>query len=252
MALDYALKTFALADADNVHESFRLKHFNQHAVAGFDSAITVGFNRNFADKFHRRNIVLRQMSAHGLRETRFLHKFHQADLGRVVTISRLRLVLSDHAWTRLQHGGRTHFAFRIEKLRHSDFFPQNSCYLCHFSFPVWRGRPRPRRTCGALLRRTAEGGCPHMVYLCSFPKALISTSTPAGRSSFISASTVCGVGSRMSSKRLCVRISNCSRDFLSTSGERSTVYLFFIVGNGIGPAICAPVRLAVATISVVD
>src|SRR6266699_1196366 len=50
--------------------------------------------------------------------------------------------------------------------------------------------------------RTAEGGCPHMVYLCSFPKALISTSTPAGRSSFISASTVCGVGSRMSSKRL--------------------------------------------------
>src|SRR5437588_3652358 len=89
-------------------------------------------------------------------------------------------------------------------------------------------------------------------YLCSLPNALISTSTPAGRSSFIKASTVCGVGSRMSSKRLCVRISNCSRDFLSTCGERSTVYLFFIVGKGIGPAICAPVRFAVATISVVD
>src|SRR5205814_8435590 len=128
-------------------------------------------------------------------------------------------MLRDHAWPRLQHRRRTHFALRIEKLRHPDFFPQNSCYLCHFSFPVWRGRPRPRRTCGALLRRTAEGGCPHMVYLCSFPKALISTSTPAGRSSFISAFTVCGVRSRMSNKRLCVRRANCSPDLLSRLGE---------------------------------
>src|SRR5882724_1493958 len=89
-------------------------------------------------------------------------------------------------------------------------------------------------------------------YLCSFPNALISTSTPAGRSSFISASTVFCVGSKMSIRRLCVRISNASRDFLSTWGERNTQYLFFTVGNGIGPAICAPVRLAVSTISPVD
>ena len=46
--------------------------------------------------------------------------------------------------------------------------------------------------------------------------SLISTSTPAARSSFISASTVCGVGSTMSKSRLWVRISNCSRLFLST------------------------------------
>ena len=89
-------------------------------------------------------------------------------------------------------------------------------------------------------------------YLCSLPKALISTSTPAGKSSFIKASTVCCVGSRMSSRRFCVRILNCYRDFLSTCGERSTQYLFFIVGRGIGPAICAPVRFAVSTISPVD
>src|SRR5215813_1224431 len=89
-------------------------------------------------------------------------------------------------------------------------------------------------------------------YLCSLPNALISTSTPAGRSSFISASTVCGVGSRMSSSRLCVRISNCSRDFLSTCGDRRTVNLLMIVGSGIGPATRAPVRFAVSTISVAD
>src|SRR5262249_35173498 len=81
---------------------------------------------------------------------------------------------------------------------------------------------------------------------------LISTSTPAERSSFISASSVCCVGSRMSSSRLCVRISNCSRDFLSTCGERSTQYLLIFVGNGIGPATLAPVRLAVSTISPAD
>src|SRR4029079_6714854 len=51
---------------------------------------------------------------------------------------------------------------------------------------------------------------------------------------------------------LCVRISNCSRDFLSTWGERSTQYLLIFVGNGIGPATLAPVRLAVSTISPAD
>jgi len=68
----------------------------------------------------------------------------------------------------------------------------------------------------------------------------------------MSASTVCEVGSRMSSSLLCVRISNCSRDFLSTWGDRLTVNLLMIVGRGIGPATRAPVRLAVATISLVD
>ena len=78
---------------------------------------------------------------------------------------------------------------------------------------------------------------------------LISTSTPAERSNFISASSVCCVGSKMSSKRLCVRISNCSRDFLSMWTERSTQYLLIFVGSGIGPATLAPVRFAVSTIS---
>ena len=81
---------------------------------------------------------------------------------------------------------------------------------------------------------------------------LISTSTPADRSSFISASSVCCVGSRMSSRRLWVRISNCSRDFLSTCGERSTVNLLILVGSGMGPATLAPVRFAVSTISPAD
>src|SRR5471030_2899829 len=56
----------------------------------------------------------------------------------------------------------------------------------------------------------------------------------------------------MSSRRLCVRISNCSRLFLSTWAERLTVKRSMPVGSGMGPLTCAPVRLAVLTISRVE
>src|SRR5690606_29717921 len=79
------------------------------------------------------------------------------------------------------------------------------------------------------------------------PNSLMDTSTPAARSSFMSASTVCGVGSTISRRRLWVRISNCSRDFLSICGPRRTVYLSMCVGSGMGPRTFAPVRFAVFT-----
>ena len=60
-----------------------------------------------------------------------------------------------------------------------------------------------------------------------------------------------GVGSTISSRRRCVRISNCSRLFLSTCGERFTVKRSMCVGSGIGPRTRAPVRFAVLTISFV-
>src|SRR5713226_5223987 len=66
--------------------------------------------------------------------------------------------------------------------------------------------------------------------------SLISMLTPAGRLSRIRASTVLDVGSRMSISRLCVRISNCSRESLSMNGERKTVYFSICVGRGTGPA----------------
>src|SRR5688572_12527533 len=94
--------------------------------------------------------------------------------------------------------------------------------------------------------------CDHSGTHCLIPYSLISTSTPAARSSFISASTVCGVGSTISSSRLCVRISNCSRLFLSTCGERLTVNFSMRVGSGTGPRTLAPVRFAVDTISRVE
>src|ERR1700731_300391 len=56
----------------------------------------------------------------------------------------------------------------------------------------------------------------------------------------------------MSRRRLWVRISNCSRLFLSTCGERLTVNFSMRVGSGMGPRTWAPVRFAVFTISRVD
>src|SRR6188508_1086463 len=81
---------------------------------------------------------------------------------------------------------------------------------------------------------------------------LISMSTPAASDSRISASTVFVDGSMMSMRRLCVRISNCSRPSLCTNGPRMTVYFSIRVGSGTGPATSAPVRCAVSTICSAD
>jgi len=69
---------------------------------------------------------------------------------------------------------------------------------------------------------------------------------------FISASTVCCVGSKISRSRLWVLISNCSLDFLSICGDLRTQYLLIRVGNGIGPTTFAPVLTVVSTISAAD
>src|SRR5690606_7562692 len=87
-------------------------------------------------------------------------------------------------------------------------------------------------------------GCPQA--------SLIWTSTPAASSSFISASTVLSLGSTISSTRLCVRVSYWSRASLSTCGDVRMVKRSILVGSGIGPRTCAPVRLAVSTISLAE
>lgn len=106
--------------------------------------------------------------------------------------------------------------------------------------------PRFRQSSPEPKRR--HGQCDYAVPA----DALILMSTPAGRAILLSASMVRPVGCNMSINRLCARISNCSRLFLSICGLRSTVYLDIRVGNGIGPCTAAPVRLAVSTISAAE
>ena len=77
-------------------------------------------------------------------------------------------------------------------------------------------------------------------------------STPAGRSSRISESTVLGEGSRISIILLWVHISKCSRESLFTCGDLITQYKLRAVGNGIGPEMVAPVLSTVSTIYLAD
>src|SRR5690606_8375098 len=107
-------------------------------------------------------------------------------LDRLVSVRLLALFLHDMTRTNLDDGDGHKVAPLIEDLRHSDLGAKYT--LRHNTSSLHAG----------------EG------------YSLISMSTPAGKSSRMSASTVLGVGSKMSIKRLCVRISNCSRESLCT------------------------------------
>src|SRR6266404_5217456 len=244
-AFDAALEALALAHAAYIHELAGLEILHQHAVAHLGLVLRF-LDAHFLHHFHRRNIGLLEMPCHRLVHALRLDEFHETQLRGLVPVVLFRPALHHHARARLKNGAPDERAVFDEHLRHAQLDSDNSVDR-HCSF----------LSLAACLEgywlRTAQDSCnPLMTYFTACPNALISTSTPGGRSSFISASTVSGVGSRMSISRLCVRISNCSRDFLSTCGDRKTVQRLMLVGRGIGPATSAPVRFAVSTISRVD
>ena len=77
---------------------------------------------------------------------------------------------------------------------------------------------------GGTDRRVAEGRARSKAIRANSGDGMIWSNSRTGSSDTPSrASTVLAVGSKMSMTRLCVRISNCSRDFLSMCGLRSTV-----------------------------
>jgi hypothetical protein len=75
-----------------------------------------------------------------------------------------------------------------------------------------------------------------------------SISTPDGSESDVNASINFGTGLMISIKRLCTRISNCSRASLWTNVERLTVYFRISLGSGTGPRMVASCRFAVSII----
>src|SRR5262245_20871728 len=238
MALDDALKTVTLARADHVHAIALIEDGDEHLITRLRRFGTLR-NLHLALHARRRHVGLLVMTHCRLGGAARRTRLDEANLHGLVAVGLRRLRLHDDAGTRLEDGRRFQRPVFLEELRHPDFLADDAC---NHSFTLGRRQPADGRR--AVHRYLAPSYLP-----CSLPNALISTSTPAGRSSFINASTVCGVGSKMSTSRLCVRISNCSRDFLSTCGERRTVQRLISAGNGIGPASRAPVRFAVSTIS---
>src|SRR5579871_5493589 len=141
MPLHDTLKTSTLAGSDDIDKLFAFENLNQHAIADLHGsvAIAIAFECDLAHEFHRRQIVLAQMSLGGLGQLRLLHQFDQADLRRLVTVFGRRLMLCNHARAGLQHRHGAHIALRVEQLRHADFFAQNSGdSRCHFLLrPAW-------------------------------------------------------------------------------------------------------------------
>ena len=101
----------------------------------------------------------------------------EADLHRLVAVPRRRPNLRDDARPHFQSGDGNDSRLRAEEVRHPDFL--------------------------------ADQPFDHRVH------NLMEMSTPAGICSRVSASIVLEFGSRMSTSRLCVRSSKCSRESLS-------------------------------------
>src|SRR5262249_1765618 len=119
----------------------------------------------------------------------------------------------DRARAGLDHGDRHEHALRAVDLRHAEL-PSDEALDYHWS--------------------------------------LISTSTPAARSSLPSASLVCWVGSRIAGSRWGLGLLSCWGDFLGGGGGRFAGKRSVGVGGGIGPAPRPPVRRTVSTISRTD
>src|SRR2546426_4836644 len=212
----------------HVHEIVHLELFDQHFIANLHLRIRSA-QPHLPQEPDGVGTGLFEMALHGLRDPARRREFNQPKLRRFVPIFAGAFPLDHDAGASLQNGRGDGIAVFLEDVRHPQLFAQ---YRVHQI-------PQDLRQAGAY-------------FVCSLPNALISISTPDGRSSFVRASMVVAFGSRMSISLLCVRISNCSRDFLSLCGERRTQYLFLTVGSGIGPATCAPVLFAVETISLAD
>src|SRR5256885_7036867 len=95
MALHYALKSFALADADDVDKLFAVQNFNQHSISGLYGIFAVSLNRDLADEFHRRDIVLTEMTAHRLGQAWLFLEIHGTHPPPVIARSGPWLLLRD-------------------------------------------------------------------------------------------------------------------------------------------------------------
>ena len=115
-----------------------------------------------------------------------LRELIETDLDSFVTVGLSGLDLRYLAGARFDYGDRHQTSVSDEDLSHTDLFAEN-----------------------CLFHRCTSIQCIRKSYY-----SLISISTPAGRSSLVRASTVRGVGCRMSMRRLWVLISNCSRESL--------------------------------------
>src|SRR4029077_14627376 len=196
MALDHALEPLALARAHDVHGVAGLEDLHRDLVAHL--RLVAVLDAELAQHPHRRKVAARllEVAGLGLRHLLDLAVLDEPDLDRLVELGLLlavgvgvllaALALHDHAGPGLDDGVGDRLPVLRVDLRHSDLASDDSVdgHRCSLAR---RSAPLPGSSLDVAPRRSDLVG----YFACSFPNALISTSTPAGRSSFMSASTVC-------------------------------------------------------------
>src|SRR5215470_15665553 len=239
VALDDACETLPERGARDIHHLPDLEDVHTDLRAGLE-ARRLGFgDPELGDDRSALDAGLGEVARHRLRDARRA-ALAVGDLHRSVAVGAGLLDLGDAVIGDVEHRHGKAVAVLVEEPCHADLAADESeTHKLH-----------PSTRCPASRRGPASVGQRTNVRQTHYN--LISTSTPAGRSSFISASTVLSVGSMMTIRRRCVLISSWSREVLSACGLRSTSKRSMRVGSGTGPLTTAPVRLAVSTISSAD
>src|SRR5882724_6880249 len=146
-ALYTAGKSFALANAADVHQLASLKTVHQYAVTDFGFVLRFAFfgfeDANFAHHLHRRNIGLFEMPGQRFIHTLRLDEFHQSQLRCFVSVFLLAAHLHHNAWTSLQYRAADQIAVFGKNLRHAQFNPDDS-FDCHV--PLSHSRSLPNRS----------------------------------------------------------------------------------------------------------
>ena len=144
-ALYATSKSFALANAADVHQLARLETVHQHPVADFGFVLRFAFfgleHAHFAHHFHRRNIGFLKMTGQRFIHTLRFDEFHQSQLRRFVSVFLLGTHLHHNAWTSLQYRAADQIAVFGKNLRHAQFNSDNS-FDRHVPLSLSRSLPR--------------------------------------------------------------------------------------------------------------
>src|SRR3954469_24191519 len=159
MTLHHALEAFALRLPDDVDRVARLEDVDLHAVSDVRVAVVAKLD----ERPHRRDACFLEVCGRRAGDAAVGDLLHEADLDGVIAILLGCLFLYHEARSGLDDRARDQRAVVGEHLGHPPLLANYSfdCHVVHL---------------GTLMR----------VRVCYFPNALISTSTPAGSSSFMS------------------------------------------------------------------
>src|SRR5690606_116966 len=181
VTLYYTLEAFTFGGSD--YGNFLTFSEDLYSYS-FTNLFIYGTITNFFNDCFRRCICLSEVIEKRFGSILFFC-FSECDLKRIITVGIYGLLLSNHTRTSFDDGTSGLLAIRLKHTGHADFFTNNTFHFLMFKSSarlpvVWSGIDRLTLSVKEQMSPYGDG-----TY-----QALISTSTPLGRSSLESASTV--------------------------------------------------------------